>query len=681
MVDITENYQNIPRIYEIVKFLAKNLLEIVLIVDNNFNIEFYNNGKQGYVLGWKNKNLIGNSLLNLIREFKNAQENERKLIESLRSEPISLALNLKDNKENLFTLNLNGISLIDNKEVKKILLIGKIIQMNDFSIRDVNHLNYIENHWDHQIKETLEQELNKLRVTLDDTNDIVIFINENGKIINVNKKCLEILGYTREHLLQMNLMSLISPEKINLFKTSLKKTKNKGIYLFEIPLIDKYNRIHIFESRSLVLYINQELLFLIIGRNITKRIEELLELKESEFKYRSILENIIEGYYEIDLNGNFIFSNDALLNIFHCTKDQLKNMNLFDLCDKSYRDFLKNAIYFVRAKKSHLKSVQIQVNLKNSSKIFLEMSIDLKMDENGDIIGYHGLIRDITEQKKAELLEKKFKEELEKEVELRTKELNQALELQKCFLDELAKSSQFKTEFISSISHELRTPLNAIIGFTDLLLEQSYGRLNDEQLGFLNDIKLSAMHQLEMINNILDVAKIESGKMTLNLNTFSFNTFINQMISSLKPLCDEKKLYIKVEGLIKEIEITADPIKFKEIFYNLLSNAIKFTLKGGITIFFEETKDDWIFKVKDTGIGIAEEDYPKIFKEFERGSNPLVNSIEGSGLGLSLTKRLVNLHGGTISFNSKVGVGTTFTFTIPKSHSKKKIIEDFFSSF
>ncbi|MHA1845263.1 MAG: PAS domain S-box protein, partial [Promethearchaeota archaeon] len=400
MVDITENYQNIPRIYEIVKFLAKNLLEIVLIVDNNFNIEFYNNGKQGYVLGWKNKNLIGNSLLNLIREFKNAQENERKLIESLRSEPISLALNLKDNKENLFTLNLNGISLIDNKEVKKILLIGKIIQMNDFSIRDVNHLNYIENHWDHQIKETLEQELNKLRVTLDDTNDIVIFINENGKIINVNKKCLEILGYTREHLLQMNLMSLISPEKINLFKTSLKKTKNKGIYLFEIPLIDKYNRIHIFESRSLVLYINQELLFLIIGRNITKRIEELLELKESEFKYRSILENIIEGYYEIDLNGNFIFSNDALLNIFHCTKDQLKNMNLFDLCDKSYRDFLKNAIYFVRAKKSHLKSVQIQVNLKNSSKIFLEMSIDLKMDENGDIIGYHGLIRDITEQKK-----------------------------------------------------------------------------------------------------------------------------------------------------------------------------------------------------------------------------------------------------------------------------------------
>ncbi|MHA1805304.1 MAG: PAS domain-containing sensor histidine kinase, partial [Promethearchaeota archaeon] len=508
-------------------------------------------------------------------------------------------------------------------------------------------------------------------VAFDNAKDLMLILNRNGKIINVNEKGKEILGYAGDHLLQLNLMSLISPENSDLLKKSLENTINNGTHVFEIPLIDRYKKIHFFEMRTLLFYINQELFILMIGKDITRQFEELLEIKESELKYRSILENIKEGYYEIDLDGNFTFSNDFLLKILHCTKQQLKTQNIFDLCDDSHKVFLKNALDYVKSKKSHLKSVQIQVNLINGAKIFLELSIDLKMDDNEKVIGYHGLMRDITEQKKAEILEKKFKKELEKEVELRTKELNQALELQQYFLDELVKSSQFKMEFLASMSHDLRTPLNAIIGFTDLLLEQSYGKLNKEQLEFLKDIKFSAMHQLDMINNILDIAKIESGKTTLNLSSFSFNKFINQMISNLKPLCDEKKLFIKVEGLNKEVIILADPIKFKEIFYNLLSNAIKFTLKGGITIIFEETNDEWVFNVKDTGIGIAKEDYPKIFKEFERGSNPLVNSIEGTGLGLSITKRLVNLHGGTISFKSKVGEGTTFTFTIPKPPHKK----------
>ena len=136
------------------------------------------------------------------------------------------------------------------------------------------------------------------------------------------------------------------------------------------------------------------------------------------------------------------------------------------------------------------------------------------------------IFQDISEKKKAELLEERFKEQLENEVKVQTRELNKALEEQKYFLDQIVKSSQFKTEFMSTMSHELRTPLNAIIGFTDLLLEGAYGSMNEEQLEFLKDIKASAEHQFNMIKHILDINKIEAGQLTLSIQKFSLNNII-----------------------------------------------------------------------------------------------------------------------------------------------------------
>ncbi len=154
------------------------------------------------------------------------------------------------------------------------------------------------------------------------------------------------------------------------------------------------------------------------------------------------------------------------------------------------------------------------------------------------------IFQDITEKKKAELLEQQFKEQLEKEVQIRTSELNDALEQQKLYLDQILKSSQFKTQFMSTMSHELRTPLNAIIGFTELLLEGVYGELNDEQLEFVNDIKSSAEHQFDMIKHILDISKIEGGQINLNIQKFSLNNIVNQVKSSLRPLYKKKGLKI-----------------------------------------------------------------------------------------------------------------------------------------
>jgi len=216
------------------------------------------------------------------------------------------------------------------------------------------------------------------------------------------------------------------------------------------------------------------------------------------------------------------------------------------------------------------------------------------------------------------------------------------------------------------MSHELRTPLNAIIGFTDLLLEGVYGELNDEQNEFMNDIKSSAEHQFDMIKRILDISKIESGQVSLNIQKFSLNSTIEQIRSNLKPLYSIKDLKFKVKGLEEEIFIVADPIRFKEILFNLISNAIKYTIDGRITLLFKEDYYNWIFRIRDTGIGIANKDFPLIFKEFNRVESTYVQSTPGTGLGLSLTKRLIELHGGEISFFSVLGVGTTFTFNLPK---------------
>jgi len=221
------------------------------------------------------------------------------------------------------------------------------------------------------------------------------------------------------------------------------------------------------------------------------------------------------------------------------------------------------------------------------------------------------------------------------------------------------------------MSHELRTPMNAIIGFTDLLIEGVFGELNKEQKEYVKDIEGSSQHLLDMITHILNISKIESGHASLKIEEIHLNNLIDQVISTLKPFYSEKDIKLDIIGLRKEQFIIADRIKFKEIIYNLMSNAIKFTEKGKIIFEFKENKRDWEFIIKDTGIGIAEKDFSIIFKDFERVKSKFVDSTQGTGLGLALTKRIINIHGGAISFTSKLGKGTTFTFTLPKALKEK----------
>ena len=232
-------------------------------------------------------------------------------------------------------------------------------------------------------------------------------------------------------------------------------------------------------------------------------------------------------------------------------------------------------------------------------------------------------------------------------------------------------ASKHKTEFLANMSHELRTPLNAIIGFSEVLIERMFGELNDKQADYLKDIHGSGKHLLSLINDILDLSKIEAGHMELELASFDLPTALSNAMTLVREraLRHGIELSLKVDPQTGEIE--ADERKFKQIVLNLLSNAVKFTPDGGRVDVSARMFDRRVeVAVRDTGIGIAPEDQGALFEEFKQVGGDHAGKAEGTGLGLALAKSLVELHGGEIRLASAPGMGSTFSFTLPIRHGE-----------
>ncbi|MFX1311361.1 MAG: PAS domain-containing sensor histidine kinase [Promethearchaeota archaeon] len=490
--------------------------------------------------------------------------------------------------------------------------------------------------------------------------------------IYVNPAYAKILGYSKEELIGINGRTIFTDETNDFFYERYNK-----IFMSELPSNSAATfEIKTKKGKSLYLQGLDALLYDSEGNKIgfygfvldvTEKKRAELKLKEFEEKYSTILESMMEGYYETDLKGSIVYVNEAHCNILGYSKEELIGIDYRKLYNKEtcenfekiYNTVFKTGIPFPP-------TTEIKVITKKNKTIYIEGLVDLLYDSNGKKIGFYGFSRDITERKKIEIMKNKFTKELEKQVVARTKELKNLLEKQELYIEEILKSSRFKSEFMSIMSHELRTPMNSIIGFSDLLIEGTYGPLNENQKNFLRDIQDSANHLLSLINQILDISKIESGKLKLKIRSIDLKKIVNQIRGALKPIYQKKNLIIQVIGL-KNRALNADPIRFREILYNLLSNAIKYTLEGNIILKITEKADEWAFDVIDTGIGIAEEHFDQVFLDFTRINHPHVKNTEGTGLGLSLTKRLVELHGGSINFKSELGKGSTFSFTIPKN--------------
>jgi signal transduction histidine kinase len=291
-----------------------------------------------------------------------------------------------------------------------------------------------------------------------------------------------------------------------------------------------------------------------------------------------------------------------------------------------------------------------------------------------------GQIGHFMDRKRVELGLRLAHAELESNVEKRTRQLretNEKLQLEVTERErvqrelinakELADAANHaKSSFLANMSHELRTPLNAVIGFSELLEQEIFGTLTDKQRSYVGNVLISGRHLLQLVNDILDISKVEAGRMDLVCEWTHLGSIVDVVRSVIQAQAAKKGINLEVSIDKSLPEIYLDPGRIKQVLYNLVSNGIKFTPRGGTVRLNAYRADDHVaIDVADTGVGISAENLPRLFHEFEqipqaRGVRP-----EGTGLGLALTKRLVALHGGEVSVESKVGQGSVFSVWLP----------------
>jgi signal transduction histidine kinase len=230
---------------------------------------------------------------------------------------------------------------------------------------------------------------------------------------------------------------------------------------------------------------------------------------------------------------------------------------------------------------------------------------------------------------------------------------------------QLEEASQHKSQFLANMSHELRTPLNAILGYTELMADGAYGEPSEKVLGILKRLEANGKHLLGLINDVLDLSKIEAGQLVLELSDYSVQDIAQTVRSTLEPLAADKKLAFKLE-LAPELPAGhGDGRRLTQVLINLVGNAIKFTDAGEVAIKAEANNGSFLVSVRDTGPGISAADQARLFQEFQQADNAITKKKGGTGLGLAISKRIIEMHGGKIWVESQVGQGSTFAFTLP----------------
>ena len=399
-------------------------------------------------------------------------------------------------------------------------------------------------------------------------------------------------------------------------------------------------------------------------------------IEEYRMKFAGLAGASLDAVLIADSNSLIISCNDAAAVMLGYTRDELAGKTMLSLIRNGDSDAVLKK---VAGRRINLKEQEITITDAHGNDLEVRLNAAVLKDKMQHVLGTIFVIRSLKEEIELKTaVEKKNNEfeelsqNLEKKVFERTEELEKTNR-------ELERLNQIKGRFIANTSHELRTPLNSILGFSDVLLEKTFGQLNDSQERYVKNIHAAGKHLLELINNVLDIAKIDAGKYEIMYESFRVRDFIEEVISIMKPLAEKK--FIEISEMINnDVDfITADRVKIKQILYNLLSNAIKFTPEGGkigVRVGYDDGPIDPAaltltdsnvlkFSVWDTGVGIGPGDKERIFDEFEQADTTLSREYGGAGLGLALSKKLVELHGGTICVESSLGKGSTFIFTVP----------------
>jgi PAS domain S-box-containing protein len=374
-------------------------------------------------------------------------------------------------------------------------------------------------------------------------------------------------------------------------------------------------------------------------------------LRESEEIYRALFENANDAI--------FLIKPDGIISRANMRCAELLGYSLEELIGRNSQDFIApGAISDSEERKrrlhtgEYIPTYERQFICKNGEVIDTEINLSLITDTNGQPKLTQSVVRDITARKKAEQVLRESRDQLST--------ANAALE----------KASRLKDEFLASMSHELRTPLTSILGLSEVLQMQTYGPLSEKQLKALKNVENSGRHLLALINDILDLSKIEAGKIELQFDTFALADICQSSLQLTKSMALDKEQHVSYSIHPEALVVNADARRLKQMLVNLLSNAIKFTPKGGslgLEVSASEADHHLALTVWDNGIGIAPEDIQKLFQPFVQLDSGLARHHNGTGLGLALVKRMAELHGGSVRLESVLGEGSRFTILLPWS--------------
>jgi PAS domain S-box-containing protein len=367
-----------------------------------------------------------------------------------------------------------------------------------------------------------------------------------------------------------------------------------------------------------------------------------------ERRFRELVEAAPAAIIEVDREGRIVLLNRLTEKLFGYEREDLLGQPAEILILEDLRaDHVNNGS--ASSAQPHTSLAQHQGRRKDGSCFPIEISLSPLNSREG--VSVTAIIRDISERKQAEEQIRTIHERLTSELQVRNREVERA--------------DRLKSEFLSSMSHELRTPLHTIIGFSELLAEELKGPLNENQKRFVEHIQKDSAHLLELINQILDLSKIEAGPLELRRQTFDIAEVMEEVLSSIHPHAQAKSIRVET-SLAAGVALDADHLRFKQILFNLLSNAVKFSFQGG-TIRVDAIRAGGLVEISisDTGIGIPREEQEFVFDKFHQVCETTKHVREGTGLGLAITKALVEQHGGRIWLESELGKGSRFTFTIP----------------
>jgi PAS domain S-box-containing protein len=494
----------------------------------------------------------------------------------------------------------------------------------------------------------------RLRAVVEDQTDMICRFTPDGMITFVNGAYCRFRGQTKEHLIGTDFLKTLSEQD-----RAVALSYFNALAPAE-PTISFDHRVsgesdvvlwHQYTVRRLFMESGAAHEFQAVIQDITQRKQSEQALAASEKKYRSLVANIPDVVWTVNANHELIYISDNVELMLGCKPRELISAGGAWWLKGTLPDDLQHleAAFQRLFDEGQRLDVEYRFERPDGKQIWLQLRATSTQVRDG-MICTDGLLSEVSERKRSE----------------------EALQLAK---DAAEGANLSKSRFLANMSHELRTPLNAIIGFSEMLADQTFGPMNERQLKYANNVLSSGRHLLDLINDILDISKVEANRLELSPSRFHVNGAMRNVQTVVKSLANKKHHVLEVRVAPDLPPLVADEAKFKQIMYNLLSNAIKFTPDGGrITVeagietgCLEESEQCIVVRVSDSGIGIHPDDQERIFREFEQVDSSYGRLQQGTGLGLALTKKLIELHAGKIWVESEgmEGKGSTFAFALP----------------